>query len=272
MRGSLARYGRLYLAFARYCLVREMNFRVNFLIRCFTGIAWLGLLILFFQLVFLKTERIGDWSREQFLVFQATSMLINAILNAIFLENLTEFSELIRTGDLDFVLTRPLDEQFAVSTRRIDWSEVPKIPFALGMIAWVHWQTPLPLTPLNLSLYALTVACGVLVMYAMLLMMAATSVWIVRNSGLYEIWFYITQFARYPSDIYGGSILGNGLNLTLTFVLPVLLAITLPARVLAGLTVDPFMTAWLIVATVAMLQVSRRFLKFALERYRSASS
>ena len=36
--------------------------------------------------------------------------------------NAEEFSELIRTGGLDFALLKPIDTQFLISFRKVDWS------------------------------------------------------------------------------------------------------------------------------------------------------
>ena len=35
--------------------------------------------------------------------------------------------------------------------------------------------------------------------------LAATSIWLGRNQSLYDFWFYITNFSRYPMEIYEGA-------------------------------------------------------------------
>ena len=81
-------------------------------------------------------------------------------------------------------------------------------------------------------LYPLYIVLGVLMMYSIMIALAATSVWLGRNQSLYDFWFYITNFARYPMEIYNGPI-GNYLRWTLTFLLPVLVVVNVPARLLA---------------------------------------
>src|SRR4051812_45175654 len=46
------RYFRLWLALARYSLVRELAFRSNFLVKIFVEVLWLGILIAFYETVF----------------------------------------------------------------------------------------------------------------------------------------------------------------------------------------------------------------------------
>ncbi|MEM7517908.1 MAG: ABC-2 family transporter protein, partial [Planctomycetota bacterium] len=115
---------------------------------------------------------------------------------------------------------------------------------------------------------------GVAIMYSIMITLAATSIWLGRNQTLYDFWFYITNFSRYPMEIYRGSFLGDGLRLTFTYLLPILVVINVPARVLA----KPFTpaNAWLAafaLAAVALALVGSRWVfTRALESYRSASS
>ena len=59
--------------------------------------------------------------------------------------------------------------------------------------------------------------------YSLMITLSATSVWLGRNQTLYDFWFYITNFSRYPMEIYQGTI-GSPLRVFFTYVLPVLVA------------------------------------------------
>ena len=58
--------------------------------------------------------------------------------------------------------------------------------------------------------------------------MAATSVWLGRNKTLLDFWFYITNFSRYPMEIYHGDF-GTPLRRVFTFLIPVLVAVNVRA-------------------------------------------
>ena len=42
-------------------------------------------------------------------------------------------------------------------------------------------------------------------MYSLMISLSATSIWLGRNQTLYNFWFYITNFSRYPMEIYSGT-------------------------------------------------------------------
>src|SRR5690606_33299248 len=90
-----------------------------------------------------------------------------------------------------------------------------------------------PYSGVSYILYPLYIVCGVLIMYSIMISLAATSIWLGRNQTLYDFWFYITNFSRYPMEIYSGSLLGNTLRTAFTFVIPVLVVINVPAGLMA---------------------------------------
>ena len=128
-------YLRVFLTFARNSLVRDMTFRANFLIDCVSSMAWMAMNLGFYLLIFQYTPTIGadtGWGKYQFFLFLATTLFVNSLVQAFFMTNADEFSELIRTGALDFALLKPIDTQFLVSLQRIDWSSLANFVFGAG--------------------------------------------------------------------------------------------------------------------------------------------
>jgi ABC-2 type transport system permease protein len=279
-------YGRVFLTFARNSLVRDMTFRSNFLIQCVSSVSWTAMNLGLYVLIFSHAEQIGPntgWGKYEFFVFLSTTMLINSLVQAFFMPNAEEFSELIRTGGLDFALLKPIDTQFLVSLQKVDWSALSNFLAGLGLLVYSmgHLMTrpvnPLPLSPLSLVLYPLYVLCGVAIMYSLMLSLAATSIWLGRNQTLYNFWFYITNFARYPMEIYGSWT--SPLRILFTFIVPVLVVVNVPARVLAQPlyphppeSLDAWLPVFALLATVASLLGARWVFQRALLSYRSASS
>ena len=204
------------------------------------------------------------------------------MVQTFFMPNAEEFSELIRTGGLDFALLKPIDTQFLISFRKVDWSSLSN--FFAGLIIAVislhnlaHRElNPMTPTALEVLLYLLFVAFGIVIMYSLMICLSATSVWLGRNQTLYNFWFYITNFSRYPMEMYDRG-WGRPLYGFFTFIIPVLLVVNVPARLLAK-PIDPrtssewMLVGWAFVATILSVFVSRWIFYRALASYRSASS
>lgn len=273
-------YIRVFLTFARNSLVRDMMFPTNFVIEAVTSTAWMAMNLGFYLLIFHYTRQIGvpgtdgAWDKYQFFVFIATTMIVNSLGQTFFMPNAQEFSEMIRTGSLDFALLKPIDTQFLVSLHRINWSSLSN--FVAGGVLLIYALPRLEgFTPSLFAIvcYPFYIGGGVLILYSVMIALAATSVWLGRNQSLYNFWFYITNFSRYPMEIYNGEI-GDWLRRFFTFVIPVLVVINVPARMMA----KPFKTEYwhlalfALAAVVASLTLSRWVFQRALVSYRSASS
>jgi ABC-2 type transport system permease protein len=283
-------YARVFLTMLRNSLVRDMSFRANFIIESLTSACWMLMNLGFYLLVFRFTRELAPgWGKHEFFAFLATTMMINSLVQTFFMPNAEEFSELIRTGNLDFALLKPIDTQFLVSLQRVDWSSLSNFVLAWVLLAYslVQMTTrpvdPLPLRVWMVVAYPVYVACGVAILYSLMISLAATSIWLGRNQSLYDFWFYITNFSRYPMEIYEGRI-GTPLRLLFTFVVPVMIVVNVPARVIArplietstqavGVGLDQRMLlGFALFATCASLIASRWLFHRALLSYRSASS
>lgn len=269
-------YWNVFRTFAHNSLVRDMTFRSNFLIETVSSMAWMLMNLGFYVLIFEYTPMLGQgtgWGKYEFFIFIATTMIINSIVQAFFMPNAEEFSELIRTGNLDFALLKPIDTQFLISLQRVNWSSFANLMMAFLLMGYSFWRMNFFPSPVQVFLFLPYIACGVAILYSLMISLAATSIWLGRNQSLYDFWFYITNFSRYPMEIYKGDF-GTPLRLTFTYVIPVLVVVNVPARLMAmPLQAQNWpLLAFGLLATLFALFGSRWVFVKALESYRSASS
>ncbi len=280
-------YLKVFLTFARNSLIRDMSFRTNFVLQCLSSMSWAAMNWGLFKIIYQFTPAIGrgsGWGENEFFIFLGTIWIINSLIQTFFMANAQEFSELIRTGKLDFALLKPIDTQFLISFPRVNWAQVPN--GLLGVVLIIYSMTELAADSQKnlhfnagiLLAFVFFVICGALVMYSVMIVLASTSIWLGRNQNLYDFWFYITNFYRYPMEIYQHSDLGWALWGTFTFIVPILVVSNIPARVLAQPLGTPFhawewgLAGYTVIAAVGSLWASRRIFNLALKSYRSASS
>jgi ABC-2 type transport system permease protein len=267
---SLFRYLRLFTAFGRFSLLSEMAFRANYLLKITVELLWIVMLLYFYRTIFAKTTVIADWTEDQYLFFLGCYYTLDGLMETLFLTNFSEFSELVRKGDLDLILLQPIDEQFLVSCRTVEWSTVPNIFMGIGLMLFGLTRMGWPVSVGQVAIFAITFPCALAMSYSFILMLASTAVWMVRNQSLYELWWLFTSLMRYPKEIFSGT-LGAPVGKVFTFLIPVLLVSNVPARTLAK-TLEPWLAAYMIVATLVLVAVSRWVFRRAMRSYRSASS
>ncbi len=268
------RYWRVWLMFLKVSLSREMIFRLNFLIEVVTTCFWIAAQLLLFQIIFGHVKHIRDWSQPEYYGFMATGMLINAFVEMLFMPNCANLSEQIRTGNLDFALVKPIDTQFFVSFQTVDMSLLAQVAVSLGLLAYSVTASHVTVTLVSALMYVFLVAVAVGFFYGMMIALASAAVFMGRNQGLYDFWFYVTSFARYPGDMYRQGFVGEIFWFGFSFIIPILLVVTVPSRVFLQKSLSP--NGWVVVIapvlTALTLWGSRRVFLWSLSHYRSASS
>jgi ABC-2 type transport system permease protein len=267
---GIGRYFRMLGGLARYSLNREMAFRGNFLVKVAVEVLWLGLLLAFYRTVFGKTQFVAGWPESQYMFFVGCFFAMNGLIEMLFLDNCNEFAELVRTGDLDFLLLKPIDEQFLITCRKMDWGTAPNVLMGLAVMLAALWNMHWAFNAVRVAVFLVTFVCGTAIAYSFMLALTSLSVWMVRNQSLMEMWWLFTSLARYPKEIFVGT-WAQPMGLFFTFIMPILLVVNVPAGAMVRV-LDPAMVGFTLVATVALVWASRWFFKFALQSYRSASS
>jgi ABC-2 type transport system permease protein len=261
----VSRYWRIYRTFFVSSFARELEFRANFIAKVGQNIIWLGFFILILLVVYGKTNSVAGWSRGDAFVLAATCFFMNAVFQALFM-SLNEIPEQVRKGTLDFVITKPIDTQFWVSTRKFNFDQVGTLFAGLVMIAYGAVSAGIHPDLIQWLAYFTLIFASTVIFYSFNLMLMTTGIWLVRVDNLWVLGDTVMQVARYPLDIYA-----SGLRAMLTFVVPLAFLATIPARQLKD-HFDPAMLMLGIVWALAFFAISRWFWNFALRHYGSASS
>ena len=263
---SLVQYGAIWLAQVRYTVMRELMFKANFILWVIVDLCWFGLNLAFVQFLYLQVNVIAGWSKWEMILLVTTNMLVQQIFQMLLMTNLNKLPELIRTGRLDFFLAQPASAQFLISTRLFELGSVVNVFFVLIMcfvsVAELHWKFSLS----GLVIYPLLVVFGVLIHYAVLLMLMSLAFWMTRAQGFINAYYSTFQIARLPRQAFHGPA-----RWIFTWPLPLLLVANVPASTLLhgwnfkDLAAMGGVTTVLVVLSTAVFQAGLR-------RYGSASS
>jgi len=263
---GLARYAGIWLAQIRYSTVREMMFKANFILWIIVDLCWFALSLCFVQFLYLQVNTVAGWDRWQMVLLVSTNYLVQQIFQTFLMINLTKLPELIRTGRLDFLMAQPASAQFIVSTRGFEPGSVFTSVMAMIVCGIAIAHLNVSLSAVSLLAFPCLVLCGVMIHYALLLMLMSLAFWMTRAQGFINAYYNVFQIARLPREAFHGVT-----KLIFTWGLPLLLIANVPARTLLyGLNaVD---VAGMLGVTVLLLVVSTAVFRAGLRRYGSASS
>jgi ABC-2 type transport system permease protein len=257
---------RLFGTFFRVGALNELQYRANLAVQVFQSIISLltGLAVL--ALVFGQTTNLAGWSQAELLAVMGVHILMGGIIGAAVQPNMERLMGDVRQGTLDFILTKPEDSQVLVSVREFRiWRLVDVVVGAVVLaVAIVRIQGSLGLgTALG---FAFALIVGATMIYCFWLILTTAAFWIVRMDEIHELWDGIYQSGRWPVAIYPG-----WLRISLTYLVPIAFAVTVPAEVLTGrLTIETLALATAF--ALALVLVSRWWWRYGLRNYSGASA
>ncbi|HYY54011.1 MAG TPA: ABC-2 family transporter protein [Candidatus Dormibacteraeota bacterium] len=261
----MLRYLRLLRAFAATELQFELEYRTNLVVELLQMVVVIVTSLGAALVLFNYTTQLNGWTLGEMLVLLGVFYVVQGVEETIFQPSFTTFMEHVRQGTLDFILLKPVSAQFFVSVRRMQLIQTAQA--TLGVAIVVVGITRLELvTPWTAVAFALALACGVALVYALLLGLSTLAFWFVRVDNILAIFWSFLDAARFPIDIYPG-----WLRLTLSTVVPIGIAVTVPAQALAG-RLDLTGLALLGVAAVAAMAVSAWLWRLGLRSYTGASA
>lgn len=267
----MRRYLEIYAIMFRNSLIREMNFKTNFLLWILVEALWFLGQIVFIEVIFQYVNQIGDWTKWEVILLIGTHQLISQIFQAFFYLNLVNIPELVRTGRMDFMLLLPMDTQFSASTRQFGFDSVINAGVSVAVIGLALAKLGLRPSVGQFVLYGVAVGVGIAVHYSIMLLLNTFSFWIVRAQGLVYGYYNLFNIARYPDSIFRQAPI---FKFVFSWIIPVILVANVPARVLVrvgnGSLWEPLLE--LTGAALIALTLSRALWKLALSRYTSASS
>ena len=259
-------YLRVWLACARYSIVRTMMFRFDFLMWSLVEFFWMSVNVLLVDVFYSHVNTIAGWSKYQMMLLVGTSMLLQRLMMGFFWSNLFELGRNIRTGQFDFLLAQPGQPLFMVSTRKLDPDGLINSFVAIAVVVYSARQLGLHPDLLHIALYAGMLGCGLVIHYAAVLLIVSTTFWIIGSQGIEGTYFTLFEFARVPREAFRGVS-----NVVFVYALPAVVTTFVPARLLIH-GFQPAYLLWLGGIALVWLALAIFVFNCGLRRYSSASS
>ncbi|HEV8544996.1 MAG TPA: ABC-2 family transporter protein [Candidatus Limnocylindrales bacterium] len=257
---------RLFGLFFRIGALNELQYRANFAIQVFQSVIALGTGLAVLGLVFSQTTSLNDWTQPELLAVMGVHILMGGVIRTVIQPNMERLMTDVREGTLDFVLTKPEDAQVLVSVRDVKIWQAVDIVVGFVVLGIGVSQVQATVGPMQALAFAAALLLGGSMIYCFWLIITTGAFWIVRMDEVHELFDGLYQSGRWPVTIYPG-----WLRISLTFLVPIAFAVTVPAEALTSrLTIDTLALA--AGFALALLVFTRWWWRFGLRRYSGASA
>ncbi|TJY41096.1 ABC transporter permease [Cohnella pontilimi] len=262
---------KLYLEFIKIRIVSHIEYRKMFLFWFFAQWIAYGVQLLLIWVMVHRFQDIQGWKPFEVVLLYALSLNSYALAGFFFYNPCTQLSHLVRTGEFDEILTRPLNPFLYLVSREFNFGYITHVVLAVPVTVVSFVMLDIPFTFTNILMLLLILIGGALIQGAVFLFTSVPAFWIVDSNGMQNVLFQFRDFANYPLSIYHKSI-----QILLTFVIPFAFINFYPAQFFLGKQdfsvfhpAFQFMTP---LVGLVMFALALWFWHFGINRYKSTGS
>jgi ABC-2 type transport system permease protein len=223
----------------------------------------------FVWVVLSRFPTIGGWSLGEIAFLYGLRLTIHALTGAI-AGPVFSLEDVVRTGDFDRYLVRPIHPLVGFLTRRVEISILGDLLGGLAIFAAANAVVHLAWSPPAITYLALAIVGGALAEVAWRIVVAALTFRLLASQSLeFLVDSLFSTYGNYPLLIFGRTI-----EWLLTFVVPIAVVGYLPSTVLldrtSDLAVSPVVALCAPVIGVVWLALASRLFSCELRHYQSA--
>ncbi len=262
----MRRHLRLLAVQLRASTALALQYRLEFLGQGALALLWTAWSLVPLLVVYDGRPGLAGWSFEEALVVIGWFTLMKGVLEGAVNPSLASVVEHIRKGTLDFVLLKPADAQFLVSTARFMPWRVVDVLAGLAIFAAAFARMGRAPSAGAVAAAVLLLACATLVLYSLWILVISAAFYVVKVDNLSYLFSSIYDAARWPVSVFRGA-----LRLVFTFVVPLAIMTTYPALALLG-RLEAAVGLQALAGALAFAAVARLTWRRAIGAYTSASS
>lgn len=225
----MRRYFRLLAIQVKAAALLSLQYRLDFLFQMVMALFWTATALIPLWVLFSMRTGVAGWSAYEALLVSGFFIMLKGVLQGAIQPALTNVVEHIRKGTLDFLLLKPVDAQFLLSTSKLELSHGIDLLSGLGIVVWALAKLHLTPAPLHIALALVVVLCAVVILYAIWILVVSLAFRVVKIDNLSYLIVSTFDAARWPSSVFRGA-----LSFVFTFIVPLALMTTYPALALLG--------------------------------------
>jgi ABC-2 type transport system permease protein len=260
------RYLKLFWIQLRASILLAVQYRYDFLIEAGVTMLYPVTALVPLAVVFADRTHVANWTQPEMLVLMGWFILLEGIIAGAISPSLLSVVEHIRKGTLDFVLLKPADAQFLVSTARFQVSRVANAVVALGVFIYAFRKLGRAPSVLDVATSVLLLGSATVLLYSLWILTVCAAFYVVKVDNLTYLFGSIYDAARWPVNVFRGIV-----KFIFTFVIPLALMTTFPSEAMLG-RLEGWVLAASLLGSLAFATVARRIWRISISRYTSASS
>lgn len=261
----LFRYLRIWRRAAVLNFTILVSSRIDFWTFIPSKLIRMGLFFVFALSLFRPGTTIVGYSSGEALLFFAVMNIIDVMLQ-IFYRGLTDHPRIVKNGDFDFILTKPISPLLWSTFRIVDLLDIITAPAAFALFFYALKQANVIITVQTGILTFFLFFLSFILSLSMNIAIASLAFWTTETEHVWRTYREVTYAARFPTEIF------PSLARTIfTYFIPIFVIVSFPTKALLH-HLSPLEIIWAFLITIITVIAALTIWNKGIKHYTSASS
>lgn len=263
----MIRYIKINLRLFRNSLIRDSQLPGHIIASLLFRIIDVVISLVFFGVIFSNIKELAGWNYWQVIFLYAFARSIIIFHSGWTKRGIQAMaSDLIRRGEFDFYLAKPVDSMFMVSIKQPRIYNFITLIFMIPLAIYAATKTGLPIGPENIFWFLILAIFGFILYYFLSVLTIIPAFWFIRLWNIGQIMDRLGTFMRYPAGIFSEVV-----KIALMVFFPIITISYIPAKMLFEVP-EPKYIIFMILITVFFAGLTRWLWRLGEKTYSSASS
>ena len=264
---KIHRVFKLHRIFIKQDLKRLMEYKVDFLTGAVGMLLAQAINLFFLSIIFSQIPSLKGYTFEQIIFIYGFALLPKAI-DHLFFDNLWSIGYfIIRKGDFDKYLTRPVSTLFAVTVEKFQVDAFGELIVGITFLCVSIPQISLDISFLNILLFIVAVFFSTFIYTGVKLITSSIAFWTKRSGHIMYMFYMVNDFAKYPTTIYNKVVAS-----IITYIIPFAFTAFFPASYFLGNGNALFNIGGVVIMSAALMALGIFVWNKGVSSYESAGS
>lgn len=223
------RYLRLLAVQLRTSVSQAAQYRVDFMLGAVISVFWTATAVTPLMVLYDRHRTLGGWSRAEALLVVGFFTALKGVIQGAIEPSVTNTVAHLRKGTLDFVLLKPADAEFLVSTTKLEPWRATDVVGGAALLAYAAHGLDRAPSLWECVTAGLVLVASVAILHSLWIIVVALAFVTVKVDNLVFLLGSTFDAARWPSSVWRGA-----LSWIFTLIIPLSVMTTYPALAVLG--------------------------------------
>ena len=264
---KIHRMFKLHRIFIKQDLKRITEYKVDFLTGAVGMLLAQAINLFFLSIIFSQIPNLKGFTFGQIIFIYGFALLPKAI-DHLFFDNLWSIAYfIIRKGDFDKYLTRPVSTLFAVTVEKFQVDAFGELVVGITFLCVSIPRIGLEISLLNILLFIVAVFFATFIYTGIKLITSSIAFWTKRSGHITYMFYMVNEFSKYPTTIYNKFVAS-----IITYIIPFAFTAFFPASYFLGGANALFNIGGTVVMSAALMALGIFVWNKGVSSYESAGS